>query len=93
MNPEELQTDDAWRSLFRNQYIRLWSARPLSRIASLASTEPQRLESKNILVPCATGTGQDWAGNRIGSIRELPTHHNSLCPELNFRKQPKAGRM
>jgi hypothetical protein len=69
MNPALLQTDDAWRSLFRNQHIR-WVVRAPDYPEPL-STVLKRLESENILVPCATGTVEDWAGNRIGGNREL----------------------
>jgi len=69
MNPEMLQTDDAWRSLFRNQHIR-WVVRAPDYPESL-SIALKRLESENILVQCATGTVEDWAGNRIGGTRQL----------------------
>jgi len=69
MNPELLQTDDAWRSLFRNQHIR-WVVRAPDYPESL-SIALKRLESENILVQCATGTVEDWAGNRIGGTRQL----------------------
>jgi hypothetical protein len=60
MNPEELQTDDAWRSLFRNQHIR-WAVRAPDYPESL-SIVLKRLESATILAPCASGEEEDWAG-------------------------------
>jgi hypothetical protein len=69
MNPAELQTDGAWRSLFRNQHIR-WVVRAPDYPESL-SIALKRLESENILIPRATGMVEDLAGNRIGGKREL----------------------
>jgi len=82
MNPEVPYTDDVWDSLFRNQHIR-WVVRapdyPESR-----NTVLKRLESEKF-VQCATGTVEDWAGNRIGGTRELQPIP-ILCPELTCRK-------
>ena len=69
MSPEELRTDDDWRSLFRSQHIR-WVVRAPDYPESLGIAL-KRLESENILVPCATGIVEDWAGNRIGGTRQL----------------------
>jgi len=69
MNPSELQTDAVWRSLFHSQRIR-WVVRTPEYPEPL-SAELERLESENILVPCAAGKVEESAGNRIGGIREL----------------------
>jgi len=68
MNPEKLQTDDAWRSLFSSQYIRSVVRAP--DYPESLSIVLKRLESENIFVPCATGTVEDWAGNRIGGTSQ-----------------------
>jgi hypothetical protein len=85
----KLQTDDAWRSLFRNQHIR-WVA--AHRIIPNRNALCQRMESENNLVPCATGTVEDWAGNRIGVL----VNFNPSQFSLSGTKLPKiaeAGRV
>jgi hypothetical protein len=52
MNPEKLQTDDAWRSLFATTHIRGVVRAP--DYPESPSIVLKRLESKNILVPYAT---------------------------------------
>jgi hypothetical protein len=90
MNPEELQTDDAWRSLFRSQHIR-WVVRAPDYPESL-SIVLKRLESENILVPCATGTVEDWAGNRIGGTRQLQPITILCVRDQIGRKYPREKR-
>jgi len=38
---------------------------------ALISVALERLESENILIPCASVEVDDWAGNRIGGARHL----------------------
>jgi hypothetical protein len=73
MNLEDLQTDDAWRSLFRDERHPLGGPCAARSLESL-STELQRLESENILVR-ATGNGLAMG---FGGIRELDLSQLSL---------------
>jgi hypothetical protein len=69
VNPDELLTDDSWRLFLRTEHIR-WVVRAPDYPQPL-STALKRLESENILVPCATGEVEDFLGNRIGGARKV----------------------
>jgi len=76
MNPEDLQTDHAWRSLFRDERHPLGGPRASSYPESL-STELQRLESENILVRATrNGLAMGLGGTReLRPITVLPIQH------------------
>jgi len=67
MDPDRLRTDDEWRSLFSRYNIR-WVVRG-SDFPRPLRDPLNRLEKENILVPCASGTVEDWLGDRIGGVR------------------------
>ena len=68
MDPDQLRSDDEWRSLFSRYNIR-WVVRGGEYPPKLS--EPlNRLEREDILIPCASGTVEDLFGNRIGGMRE-----------------------
>ena len=69
MDPQKLQSDEAWRSFFREQQIR-WVVRAPD-YPEVLKNSLRRLESENIIVPYASGAVEDWVGNRIGGTREL----------------------
>ncbi len=66
-NPERLQTDAAWNEFFSKHNVR-WVLRSGEYPPSLAASLLQ-LEHHGLLVPCAIGNAETFAGNRMDAVR------------------------
>jgi Protein of unknown function (DUF1420) len=69
IDPLKFQTDDEWRTLFRNEHIG-WVARSPDFPAPIAQPL-SRLEAEGVLVPVAEGESSDFANMRITGQRQL----------------------
>ena len=71
IDPKGFSSDEAWKKFFVQHQIR-WVARTPDYPAPLVESLT-RLERDNVLLPCASGEGESFAGNRMEGKRvKLP---------------------